>query len=707
MATLESTVVALFGPDPRLIKLPVVAARCSSARSASILRVLVPRSSWSQLNCSRPRPLRTIGRALSKTVSRLRQCFGRPGADPDRKVWRPPSPIGLDTGSGDRYSDWSRETSAPRRTPLTCTREPAKVFAPAIANELIGRTDTIVSMKQDRTPTAARKAPETRTARAERPTRRGQTQSRRGADLPGAGVRERRPTPEAEILAALRHLRAVVEEHGAEADAAALASMAIDPGIRRSIQRMGVVTVRDLLKTEPHFLLGLPQIGPVRTVRLLNRIAFELPAAIEEARSADDWTGSPWSGADAPSVEALRRIADVCTAAHLQPAQVTLVALGFAEFFGKPAKQRGPEASPEQARGGPESQLQVPDYGPARARAFLAGLEAHLAPARVKNVQHQGTETLVSPLERQVPRPSAIDAYSDMAVALTWQDASCGVAVGNPPIQIEVADCVPLILAALPERIAAILVARFGLHGEAPTTASQAGKVFGLTRERIRQIVAQALDALRRSPRRGLLAALRNDIYAAVVDQGGIVAIARLDKAMRTDQRFGLASPLGVIGFVLSEGKYPPREVRIGGVPALTTLPDPTFQLIADNAATVVSEVTGLVAIRDVTAIIAARTVGIAPEAIEAYLITYFGRGSHEYISRLGRVTKRAMTISVLEDAAEPLSPVQIHERLRERFPMAEISTPAAVQSMVTNHPAIFTARGRGAYELVNPETGH
>ncbi|HEX2323998.1 MAG TPA: sigma factor-like helix-turn-helix DNA-binding protein, partial [Chloroflexota bacterium] len=40
----------------------------------------------------------------------------------------------------------------------------------------------------------------------------------------------------------------------------------------------------------------------------------------------------------------------------------------------------------------------------------------------------------------------------------------------------------------------------FGLRGDQPATLEEAGRAFGLTRERVRQIEAQALDKLRRHP---------------------------------------------------------------------------------------------------------------------------------------------------------------------------------------------------------------
>ncbi len=58
------------------------------------------------------------------------------------------------------------------------------------------------------------------------------------------------------------------------------------------------------------------------------------------------------------------------------------------------------------------------------------------------------------------------------------------------------------ILSTLSEREAKVLIYRFGLEGGDPKTLEDVGKVFGVTRERIRQIEAKALRKLRHPSRR-------------------------------------------------------------------------------------------------------------------------------------------------------------------------------------------------------------
>jgi RNA polymerase primary sigma factor len=56
-------------------------------------------------------------------------------------------------------------------------------------------------------------------------------------------------------------------------------------------------------------------------------------------------------------------------------------------------------------------------------------------------------------------------------------------------------------LSALPEREQRILRMRFGIGGTAEHTLEEVGEIFGLTRERIRQIEASALKKLRHPTR--------------------------------------------------------------------------------------------------------------------------------------------------------------------------------------------------------------
>ena len=57
------------------------------------------------------------------------------------------------------------------------------------------------------------------------------------------------------------------------------------------------------------------------------------------------------------------------------------------------------------------------------------------------------------------------------------------------------------VLGTLDEREAKVLALRFGLMGETAKTLEEVGKIFNVTRERIRQIEAKALRKLRHPSR--------------------------------------------------------------------------------------------------------------------------------------------------------------------------------------------------------------
>ncbi len=56
---------------------------------------------------------------------------------------------------------------------------------------------------------------------------------------------------------------------------------------------------------------------------------------------------------------------------------------------------------------------------------------------------------------------------------------------------------IELTLKKLPERSASVVIQRFGLYGSPERTLGEIGDSMGVTRERIRQIEARALDRLR------------------------------------------------------------------------------------------------------------------------------------------------------------------------------------------------------------------
>ena len=60
-------------------------------------------------------------------------------------------------------------------------------------------------------------------------------------------------------------------------------------------------------------------------------------------------------------------------------------------------------------------------------------------------------------------------------------------------------------MGSLTEREKGVLVYRFGLDGAAPLTLEEVGEIYGVTRERIRQLEAKAIRKIRYSRKRRLL----------------------------------------------------------------------------------------------------------------------------------------------------------------------------------------------------------
>lgn len=78
----------------------------------------------------------------------------------------------------------------------------------------------------------------------------------------------------------------------------------------------------------------------------------------------------------------------------------------------------------------------------------------------------------------------------------------------SPSAQIEASDTlntVNAVLDTLPEREADILRYRFGLKGDRPHTLEEIGQIYGLTRERVRQLEDKAMRKLRHPARAAML----------------------------------------------------------------------------------------------------------------------------------------------------------------------------------------------------------
>jgi len=117
--------------------------------------------------------------------------------------------------------------------------------------------------------------------------------------------------------------------------------------------------------------------------------------------------------------------------------------------------------------------------------------QVHVMVARMRQLVHAAQDVL----SLETP----VGEHDDSALADFVEDPD-RPALADVALLGVLRDEVAVALAALSEKERKTLELHFGLAGDQPATLEEAGRAFGLTRERVRQIEAQALDKLRRHP---------------------------------------------------------------------------------------------------------------------------------------------------------------------------------------------------------------
>jgi len=142
-------------------------------------------------------------------------------------------------------------------------------------------------------------------------------------------------------------------------------------------------------------------------------------------------------------------------------------------------------------------------------RAESAYLAYHGAPATDAELAAVLGWTVAQVSERRAAHRTSRPASLDDATSPYGDDAEPLYAVVPDPASLEPTDAVAgrerrelvaELLALLPDRQRAILILHYGLDGGERHTLEQIGQALGLTRERVRQLEAAALERLRALP---------------------------------------------------------------------------------------------------------------------------------------------------------------------------------------------------------------
>lgn len=103
-----------------------------------------------------------------------------------------------------------------------------------------------------------------------------------------------------------------------------------------------------------------------------------------------------------------------------------------------------------------------------------------------------------------------------------------------------------------------IVWARFGLSGKRPKTLEAIGKEYGITRERVRQIIGSAFSVIRQKRDDERFVAIADRIVSAIEIRGGIVSVPALYDALAGDSK----KEEGALSFFLQCLRSSVKEVK-------------------------------------------------------------------------------------------------------------------------------------------------
>jgi len=116
-------------------------------------------------------------------------------------------------------------------------------------------------------------------------------------------------------------------------------------------------------------------------------------------------------------------------------------------------------------------------------------------------------EPKVSTIRARMQEPECLYEVGDDG--MFWEDRLCTSRLQGPDFVVEqtaLSEAIRKVLSDLDKRSAEVIEFRFGLEGSDPMTLEEVGEIFGLTRERVRQIEAKALTKLAHPSRTAALA---------------------------------------------------------------------------------------------------------------------------------------------------------------------------------------------------------
>ena len=115
----------------------------------------------------------------------------------------------------------------------------------------------------------------------------------------------------------------------------------------------------------------------------------------------------------------------------------------------------------------------------------------------------------VRSLKRMVQQPVSLQAPMASDNSFILEDILAAATSEDDPVQSVaysmLKEKIVEVFSTLKERERQVLRMRFGLHGESPRTLEELGKIFNLSRERVRQIEIKALEKLRHPDRKKYL----------------------------------------------------------------------------------------------------------------------------------------------------------------------------------------------------------